>query len=459
MAAIEAQNAFESALNGGKVRRKANRTPHLRARVARVAKRVPEVMVKITGFGKGGQHVKAHLTYISRNGKVELETNNGQILEGKAQVNGLFQQWAEDFSDAPRHKNQRDTMHMVLSMPEGTPQEAVRQGARSFAQKMFGKNHEYVFALHTDDLHPHVHVTVKMRGFDGKRLNPGRADLQAWREAFAQNMRDQGVEADATPRSVRGVVRKPERSVVRHIERGGEQRAPRMSRVQAARVKEAADELSAEAKGLPVATRPWDVRIQAAQHAARGAWLSAAAVLDQSRFPYPERPNEQPRYDSLDISRVRAGQRAAAVYQSDLERSGRKAPAAALTRMRDVSRLDVVQHQRAAQVLLLTNAPDRVGGGGIADPDLRRPRTRPLGPAGDRQAVNGVEASASVEDGLAGRIRGFVDAMPAIDTQRRALKQQLTVRFTQELDSDRAQGLAPDVQPNQTSGSSTEPRS
>jgi hypothetical protein len=44
-------------------------------------------------------------------------------------------------------------MHMILSMPEGTPQEAVRRGARAFLAETFGANHQYVFALHTDEPH------------------------------------------------------------------------------------------------------------------------------------------------------------------------------------------------------------------------------------------------------------------------------------------------------------------
>jgi len=55
-------------------------------------------------------------------------------------------------------------------------------------------------------------------------------------------------DADATPRRARGVVRKPESNVVRHIERGDSSHKPRVSKVRAARIKEAAQELTAEAE-------------------------------------------------------------------------------------------------------------------------------------------------------------------------------------------------------------------
>lgn len=451
MSAIEAENALEGALNSGKVRRKGNNTRKLRSKAARVAKGSPEVMVKITGFGKGAQHVKAHLDYISRNGKLELETDRGDILEGKAEVKELFQQWAEDFSDSPRHKNQRDTMHMVLSMPEGTPQEAVRSAARAFTKKTFGGNHEYVFALHTDEPHPHVHVTVKMLGFDGTRLNPRKADLQAWREGFAQEMRDQGVDAEATPRPVRGVVRKPENTIVRHIERGDERHPPRVPRVKAARIKDAAEELSAEAKGEPTPAKPWEAKIKERQQATRSAWLEAAEAL-ATKPPLKEKPNERPDYDNLDAGRVRAAQRAAAVYQSDLERSGRKASAAAIASLRDVPGFPVVQHERPAQLLLYANAQNRVGRHRATDHDVRRPGTGPAGPAGGAGGV-GVEAATPTpgvpEKELAARIRAFVKDMPPIDTERHELKQQLAGRFVRQLDRGQVKGAGQQPAPLQ----------
>lgn len=56
-----------------------------------------------------------------------------------------------------------------------------------------------------------------MLGRDGERLNPRKADLQAWRDGFARALRDRGVEAEATPRGARGVTRKAERGPVRRM--------------------------------------------------------------------------------------------------------------------------------------------------------------------------------------------------------------------------------------------------
>lgn len=445
MSAIEAENALDGALNG-RVKRKSNNTRNLKAKAARVAKGSPEVMVKITGFGKGVQHVKAHLDYISRNGKVELETDRGEILEGKAEVKELFKQWAEDFGDSKRHKNQRDTMHMVLSMPEGTPDEAVRLGARSFASKTFGANHEYVFALHTDEPHPHVHITVKMLGFDGARLNPRKADLQNWREAFAQEMRDQGIEAEATPRAARGVVKKAEKNVIKHIELGDETHKPRVPRVKAAQVKEAVEELTAEAKGIAVPAKPWEPKIKARQEETRAAWLTAAKALEEASKPLKEKPNERPNYDQLDAARVRSGQRAAAVYQSSLESTGRKASAIAITRLRDVPGIPMVQHTRPTQVLLYKDASRGVGRHRSTHHDVRRPRVsvdRAAGGAGGVLKAGASPALPVTNQELAEGIRGLVEGMPKIDTKRHELKQQLAAQFTRQV--DQTQGLGQDA--------------
>lgn len=442
----------------GAVKRKGNNTRKLRSAAKRVSANSTEVMVKVTGFGKGAGHVKAHLEYISRNGKVELENDRGEVLAGKEEVKAFFKDWEKDFGDSKRHKNQRDTMHLVLSMPENTDPESVRRAARQFAKATFGKNHEYVFALHTDEPHPHCHVTVKCLGFDGTRLNPRKADLQAWREGFADKLRDQGVDAEATPRRARGAVRKAERNVIRHIERGDKTHEPRVSKVKAAKIKEAAQELTAEAKGLPVPAKPWEEAIKARQREVRRAWLAAADALEHEdprlTFNQKEPRNERPHYERISADRARAGQRAAAVYQSNLEKSGRQAPARTLASVRNLSGLGVVQHQRASQVFLRANAPDRMGRARAADSEMRRARAGDSRALGDEKRLEGYQGAAEESKALAGRIRAFVAAMPTLDTERHQIKRDLTQRFTKQAEKihDQGQQATPEPSAGQKNG-------
>lgn len=71
--------------------------------------------------------------------------------------------------------------------------------------------------LHTDTPRPHVHLAICSRGHTGERLNPKKADLELWRQTFAQALRDRGVEAEATPRRARGITRKAERTPLRKV--------------------------------------------------------------------------------------------------------------------------------------------------------------------------------------------------------------------------------------------------
>lgn len=441
MSAIEAVESLEGLLDAGRVWRRSNSTRELNARVARVAKGSPEVLVKITGFGKGGQHVMSHLSYISRHGKVNLETDRGEILSDKEAIKDLFKDWSAEFADSPRRKNQRDTVHMVLSMPEGTPQEAVRQGARSFARQAFGVNHEYVFALHTDEPHPHVHLTVKLRGHDGSRLNPRKADLQRWRQHFAEKMRDEGIDAEATPRAVRGRVKKAERQVVRHIERGDKTHAPRVPRVKAAQIRQAARELAAVARGEALQAKPWEAAIKTRQAAVRSAWIRAADALEAAASRPAEEANVPPDYDRIDPQAARAGQRAAVVYHSHLERTRRKAPAEALARVRNLSGLGVVHDQRPAQVLLLAHAPGGVGRDGGADPALRRQGTGLAEVAGGGRVAPLARLVAPAQ--LARQLRAFVAAMPDVQTQRQLLMRQLADDLGRTGERAEERGLIP----------------
>ena len=75
---------------------------------------------------------------------------------------------------------------------------------KTFAAEKFGTQHRYAMALHTDQGHPHVHLVVKAVSERGERLNIYKATLREWRHDFARYLREYGVEANATERSVRG---------------------------------------------------------------------------------------------------------------------------------------------------------------------------------------------------------------------------------------------------------------
>ena len=85
----------QSKLNGGSAHQRA---AAIRERVeATVVRRAPQVMVKVTGGGRGMKAIAAHFRYIGKNGRLDIEDERGETMRGK------------------------DTLHANwLSMPHGT---------------------------------------------------------------------------------------------------------------------------------------------------------------------------------------------------------------------------------------------------------------------------------------------------------------------------------------------------
>lgn len=201
----------------------------VRRTLGAIVKRTPQVMVRISGGGKTIRHIKAHLDYISRNGQITLEDQNGDKLTGKDDVNALRDEWQHGGFPIPEDGDVRHAFNIVLSMPAGTDEHAVLLAARDFAVSEFA-NFQYAMALHTMDTdpdkdpspNPHVHLCVKAVGLDGVRLNPRKDDLQRWREGFAQRLREHGVEAEATRRVHRLQRVRGEKQSVRYKKSRGE---------------------------------------------------------------------------------------------------------------------------------------------------------------------------------------------------------------------------------------------
>jgi hypothetical protein len=248
-----------------------------KAKVQRIVRRAPEVMVKITGRTKGIDHLKSHLEYITRNGDLAAETETGAEMSGRSGLRDLQERWTDDVLLDKRRANGTLSVNMILSMPPGTDGYTVRDAVRAFAIETFEGKHDYAFVLHQDDIHPHVHLTVRSCGHDGRRLNPRKADLHEWRERFAGELRLRGVEAEATPRRSRGKVRKADRGRVRAMKERGV--APVVEQ-------RAREELLREVQGGALAReRPWEDKILRRQEAIRRTYLSYAAELGRSSDP------------------------------------------------------------------------------------------------------------------------------------------------------------------------------
>lgn len=254
----------------------------VRARLERIVGRAPEVMVKVTGRTRDGAHLRAHLEYISRNGQLELEGSDGAPIASRGDLADLADDWSAAARVGQARRKDSPVSHsVILSMPAGTSEIAVRDAARAFAADMFAGRHDYVFTLHTDTPRPHVHLAICSRGHMGERLNPKKADLELWRQTFAQALCDRGVEAEATPRRARGVTRKAERTPLRKMrDREVAGQGP-MGRVRQMAYREAA---GVAFQGRTERT-PWEQRIVTRQQAVRDLYLTQARMLGRSGDP------------------------------------------------------------------------------------------------------------------------------------------------------------------------------
>jgi hypothetical protein len=187
------------------------RAAAIRQRIeATVVRRAPQVMVKVTGGGRGMKAIAAHFRYISKNGRLDIEDERGETMRGKDTLYDLADDWRFGgtlIDDAAEPGQRREAFNIMLSMPRGTDPLTVQRAAREFAQVELA-DHKYVMVLHDHQANPHVHISVRAESRHGKRLNPRKADLHRWRETFAEKLRGHGIEAEATRQATRG--REPE---------------------------------------------------------------------------------------------------------------------------------------------------------------------------------------------------------------------------------------------------------
>jgi hypothetical protein len=248
--------------------------------IARTVRRVPEVMIKVSGGARTLSGVESHLDYIGREGEGELETDDGQRLREKGFERDLLKDWDLDLEARRWHteraiaagrKPPKLVHNLVFSMPKGTPPDKLLKAVRVFTREKFALQHRYAMALHTDQGHPHVHVVVKAVSEQGARLNIRKATLREWRRDFAQYLRELGVEANATERAVRGEA-SPRKA-------DGIHRA--FLRGESSHYRERAEGVARELARGGLAREPGSERIIATRREVVGGWKGTAELLKE----------------------------------------------------------------------------------------------------------------------------------------------------------------------------------
>ena len=248
--------------------------------ISRTVRHAPEVMVKVTGGGTRRGAVAAHFAYLSRQGTLEIETDEGERIGRREEQKRLLDDWHLDLTAGQYRRQKHGAVrrptklvhNIVLSMPRPTPPDKVLTAARQFACQRFAQ-HRYAMVLHTHQQHPHVHLVVKAENELGRRLNIDKQLLRDWREDFARLMREQGIAANATPRAIRG---KNKRN---HGE--GIFKAQFYGKTKSAVIRERVLGIATELSGSGAIEDPARARLLETRKSLVSSWMKAAEVLDE----------------------------------------------------------------------------------------------------------------------------------------------------------------------------------
>lgn len=184
---------------------KAPLTGGQRAALWRIVRGTPQAVVIVPTGLKTATQLRAHLNYISRHGTLPVHDEAGIPQPGPEGVGEMVEAWrAIDGLDSRRRSDAPLARRIVLSGPAGAAPDKVEAAARAHLAYMHPE-HPYVRVTHTDTPHPHVHVVLRALGRNRRRLTPQTRDLERYRENFAQALRQVGIEADASPRWLRGL--------------------------------------------------------------------------------------------------------------------------------------------------------------------------------------------------------------------------------------------------------------
>lgn len=178
----------------------------------------PQAVVRVLSYRRGAGTVKRTAAYLTRKAGERFVIEGDIELSGRDALLDVIDDWSRDFT---ARVNGRDAVHLELSAPPGYDRERVFAAIRAFAEAMFGERHQYVLVEHRDTPHPHAHLLLKLQASNGRHLDPRKADLAAWRRAFAlaacregvplaaSSCRERGVEPRGVSRAILEVGRRP----------------------------------------------------------------------------------------------------------------------------------------------------------------------------------------------------------------------------------------------------------
>jgi hypothetical protein len=167
------------------------------------------------GFLHGVEGASISLLRLSKHGEQSVVTSKGKVLSGEEAARSEAKSWKRDL----RSTDQREIAHIIFSAKPGTDKDAFVSAVRATLDREF-PGREYVFALHTNRQHIHVHAAVRMRDIEGKKMDPRIQDLQRWRETLAEEARQRNIPMEAVSRFEQAHVPGYKLKDIRRVERG-----------------------------------------------------------------------------------------------------------------------------------------------------------------------------------------------------------------------------------------------
>ncbi len=194
------------------------------------------------GWAHGVDGAARLLCRLTRDGEAMASSSSGGRIDSH-EANWVV---ANSWKRALRSREQRDAAHIILSAKPRTDPEAFLDAARAMLRREFS-GHAFVFALHTDRKHLHVHAVVQMTNAHGERIDPKIQDLRRWRETMAEEARRHHIPMEATSRFEKANPPAYKLRDVRMMERGG---APESVRRRVEAVQTNAVHIPMRAEGL-----------------------------------------------------------------------------------------------------------------------------------------------------------------------------------------------------------------
>lgn len=192
---------------GGRIKGTSLRAQRHMARAA-AGNRAAVVKLIARGGCRTTQQLHGQLGYLLGKADAVLDSRGLYERDGPLSSEDALaaaERWSQDWQGKTRTGH---TSHMVMSFPCGTDAATVRAISERFCERFFDGRYDYIAAVHTDRAHPHTHIVVNRRGFEGDlfTLRVGTDySYASFKDAMVEIGAEHGVAMEASHRLERGI--------------------------------------------------------------------------------------------------------------------------------------------------------------------------------------------------------------------------------------------------------------